>query len=114
MRYYYIFLTTMLLMNVNCFITNSNTRSKKVNNAQTKGIVSDYLSYVATAPPFVSISKVSNVVPNTPPKTSDDYLSYIETAPPFKSTSVERETTPTPVKTNTDYLSQISSNPTPT
>jgi len=119
MGYYYIFLTTMLSMNVNCFITNGYTRANNPNNfmqlhsTQTKAGVGDYLSYIATAPPFVSVPKVSSCEASaTPPKTSTDYLSYISTAPPFKSTSAEAFSSPIPVKTSSDYLSHISSTPT--
>ena len=80
MKYYYIFLISMLSTNVNCFITRGNPTFNKVHNFDnvysTKAMVGEYLSYISTAPPFVSVAEVSRASA-TPPKTSTEYLLYL-------------------------------------
>ena len=112
MWYYYSYIFSILLTNVDCFMFNKpglgniqplfkNTMLMTTN---------DYLSSIAFAPPFTS-SKVNSTKiskQSSMSGTSEDYLSYISTAPPFVPTPVMTSSNvPTNPKTSNDYLSSI-------
>ena len=118
MWYYYSYLFSILLINVDCFMFNKPSVSniQTLFNRHTMSMTTnDYLSSIAFAPPFISSkvdTKPTTITETTVvPKVQGDYLSYIAFAPPFTSSKVNNTNDFTSTKLSNDYLSSIAIEP---